>query len=156
MKNIEIQARPTMYKGIRMRSRLEADYAASLDREGVEWEYEPVVFAGPDGQWLPDFGLNGESHAYIEVKPASQLDILDGEVYGDRLERIDGILRRMSVAWLTDPQAMLILDFWQYGDQQPVAHICGRPGVWTCGGRFPFAVLWPGMGQWVRGAAVSV
>lgn len=28
-----IKARPTIYKGIQMRSRLEADYAAALDRD---------------------------------------------------------------------------------------------------------------------------
>ena len=63
-----IQARPTLYKGIRMRSRLEADYASSLDRRGIDWQYEPTCFGGPDGQWLPDF-KTGTGH-YVEVKRA--------------------------------------------------------------------------------------
>ena len=63
-----IQARPTLYNGIQMRSRLEADYASCLDRGGIDWKYEPTCFAGPDGQWLPDFKT--KPGGYIEVKPA--------------------------------------------------------------------------------------
>ena len=72
----EIKARTTMYKGIKMRSRLEADFAAFLDQSDADWDYEPFCFAGPDGQWLPDFLviLNGH-RIYIEVKPES----LDGD-----------------------------------------------------------------------------
>ena len=58
------QARPTLYKGVRMRSRLEALYAAWLDnyRDAEwpdepfwKWSYEPMAFGSPDGQYLPDF-----------------------------------------------------------------------------------------------------
>lgn len=34
-------ARPTVYKGIKMRSRLEASYAEQLDRDGAHWAYLP-------------------------------------------------------------------------------------------------------------------
>jgi hypothetical protein len=91
----EIKARPTLYKGIRMRSRLEADFAAFLDNTGAEWEYEPTCFAGPGGQWLPDFRVRRDGYnVYFEVKPDS-LEIED--------DVIDPILERMKVAWLTDP-----------------------------------------------------
>ena len=83
------KGRPTVYKGIEMRSRLEADYAAHLDRSGVKWEYEPTCFAGPKGQWLPDFrhhkrirfnkedGLPDEFiPVYTEIKPVSFVDRL--------------------------------------------------------------------------------
>lgn len=107
----EIKARPTLYRGIQMRSRLEADYAASLDRGEVEWEYEPVCFGGPDGQWLPDFRiLRHGSVAYIEVKPRTLPD-----------DQWEAILTRMTVAWLTDPRAYLNLVLWSYGD--PARHI---------------------------------
>lgn len=50
------QARPTLYKGVRMRSRLEALYAAWLDNHQLDkWTYEPMAFGSPDGQYLPDF-----------------------------------------------------------------------------------------------------
>jgi hypothetical protein len=49
--------RATLYKGTRMRSRLEADYAAYLDDMEQSWEYEPICFASGSTQWLPDFGL---------------------------------------------------------------------------------------------------
>lgn len=69
-------ARPTTYRGIPMRSRLEATFAAMLDDEegqGVvaEWSYEPRAFAGHGGQYLPDFLVIAKSGGtvYIEVKP---------------------------------------------------------------------------------------
>lgn len=64
-----LAARPTIYKGIEMRSRLEARWAAAFDAEleeerlgglpGCEWEYEPFCFAGAGGQYLPDFRVRG-------------------------------------------------------------------------------------------------
>lgn len=76
----EIKARPTTYKGIKMRSRLEAGYAAWLDEMGMEWEYEPCAFAGELGQYLPDFYIpslrvswqHEPVPAYIEVKPNAE------------------------------------------------------------------------------------
>lgn len=62
--------RPTVYKGITMRSRLEARFAEHCDKVGLEWEYEPICFADEQGQYLPDFLVDdGEQHAYVEVKP---------------------------------------------------------------------------------------
>jgi RNase P subunit RPR2 len=63
---VTIQARPTIYAGVQMRSRLEAAYAESRDRKGVEWEYEPNAFASVDGQYLPDFKI---ANGYVEIKP---------------------------------------------------------------------------------------
>ncbi|WP_143136945.1 hypothetical protein [Burkholderia ubonensis] len=65
----KIRAIPTVYNGVRFRSRLEAKWAAFFDFVGWKWEYEPRDLAG----WIPDFRLealgapNGE--LLIEVKP---------------------------------------------------------------------------------------
>jgi hypothetical protein len=76
-------ARPTIYNGIQMRSRLEAGFAAWLDRVGIDWAYEPVAFGHPEhGQYLPDFELRdvpvsdrpGETLVYVEVKPLSYVN----------------------------------------------------------------------------------
>jgi hypothetical protein len=40
---------PTVYKGVQMRSRLEARWAAFFDELGWPWEYEPVDLAGSGG-----------------------------------------------------------------------------------------------------------
>jgi hypothetical protein len=70
-----MKARPTTYKGIKMRSRLEAGLAQWLDQWHFDWEYEPECFASPSGQYLPDFLLRdvqiqGEARdLYIECKP---------------------------------------------------------------------------------------
>jgi len=81
------KARPTIYKGIRMRSRLEAAFAQYLDDRDLSWEYEPVAFAGHGMQYLPDFKVrgwqpfsdgiwrrkasewDGDVDWYIEIKP---------------------------------------------------------------------------------------
>lgn len=52
-----LPARPTIYKGIEMRSRLEARFAAWMDRNEWEWAYEPECFATEEGQYLPDFEI---------------------------------------------------------------------------------------------------
>lgn len=146
-----IPARPTTYKGIQMRSRLEADYASALDRDGETWKYEPKCFAGPNGQWLPDFrvGVN----VYIEVKPAS-LAIWDSEAQVDVYTRIDKILTQMTVTWLSEPDALVHLVLWDYGKDQADAPLViqGVPGsrpLWVAytPSLLDLPLLWPGMNQ---------
>lgn len=105
-----LQARPTMYCGIQMRSRLEAEYASWLDNtppvaevELVEWKYEPMCFAGPSGQYLPDFLLvfrhlddGSLQHLYIEIKP----------IVGFPAE-FRSIADRMEIIWDSEPTATL-------------------------------------------------
>ena len=59
----------TEYGGVTFRSRLEARWAAYLDRRGIAWEYEPARFDG----WAPDFRLVMDgAHVYAEVKPVAE------------------------------------------------------------------------------------
>jgi len=72
---MQFTARPTTYRGIQMRSRLEATFAAALDETGLAWTYEPRAYAGRTGQYLPDFEVrlaNGRP-LFIEVKPTVEL-----------------------------------------------------------------------------------
>jgi hypothetical protein len=67
-------ARRTMYRGIPMKSRLEARAAQFLDSvPGVTWAYEPVAYADQTGQYLPDFEAVGllDVPVLIEVKGAA-------------------------------------------------------------------------------------
>jgi hypothetical protein len=95
----DIKARPTTYKGVQMRSRLEAKFAAWLDEWGWQWSYEPQCFAGDGGQYLPDFqtDMGGflPERSYIEVKP----DVADA----------DEALRRMHVVLESEPSASLFV-----------------------------------------------
>jgi hypothetical protein len=60
---------PTRYRGINMRSRHEARWAAFFDELHWTWAYEPIDLAG----YIPDFLLDVEAgHLLVEVKP--QLD----------------------------------------------------------------------------------
>ncbi|MFJ8469584.1 PDDEXK family nuclease [Streptomyces swartbergensis] len=53
-----MDAVPTTYVGTRFRSRLEADWAVTLDGLGILWEYEPELIVLPSGtHYVPDFWL---------------------------------------------------------------------------------------------------
>lgn len=112
-----IPARPTLYKGIQMRSRLEADFAAYLDGRGEQWKYEPDCFASTDGQWLPDFrvddSLDSGAPLYIELKPHGLLD--EWRKAGERYTRINSLMRKMMIARESQPKCHLWLIFWSYG-----------------------------------------
>jgi hypothetical protein len=145
-----IKARPTTYKGVKMRSRLEADYAAWLDSTGLRSKYEPECFASGDGQWLPDFGSSladdGPFTIFTEVKPVGPLtDWITGSV--GWVEHADSVLRQMMVAWASRPDAALDLVFWHYGGPPHLRIYSNRAGE-------PWRVdspgcssLWMGMGQ---------
>lgn len=63
----DIKSKPTIYKGTKYRSRLEARWAAFFDLLGWRHQYEPYDFPG----WTPDFVIYGskERLLFIEVKP---------------------------------------------------------------------------------------
>jgi hypothetical protein len=91
-------ARPTTYKGIKMRSRLEATYAARLDELGEDWTYEPRAYADSSGQYLPDFEVRvaGGYKVFIEVRPTVTKAL---EAMG-----------RMEIIWSSEPLAYLVID----------------------------------------------
>lgn len=114
--------RKTVYKGVEMRSRTEAGFAAYLDRTlapPARWEYEPCAFGDEHGQYLPDFRLTcgTKKPVYVEVKSATWA--------GDPLE----LAERMKVIWSSEPDCYLMLAI--YG--------C-RPRVWD--GGYWMLTLW--------------
>lgn len=63
-----IQSIPTQYRGELFRSRLEADWAATLDHYQITWEYEPDAYEISGGtKYLPDFSLPHQ-RVWLEVK----------------------------------------------------------------------------------------
>lgn len=93
-----MQPRPTIYKGTRMRSRLEARVAAFLDRERIAWAYEPVAFGDERGQYLPDFRVDGMVRVplYVDVKGCTPTD-----------EELALTFDRMSIIWSSEPDVFL-------------------------------------------------
>lgn len=66
-----IAAIPTVYNGIRYRSRLEARWAALFEILKLPAEYEPADL----GQWSPDFLLRSKPKGMLaEVKPISTFE----------------------------------------------------------------------------------
>jgi hypothetical protein len=115
-----MKARPTIYRGVRMRSRLEAKVAAWLDAQRLRWEYEPDCYGDQDGQYLPDFrlsvvyALGRRRRLYVEVKPAQQ-----GPGEGRPVE-VWAELAAMRPIWGSEPDAMLAVcslhddAFWRF------------------------------------------
>lgn len=89
-----IDARPAEYRGVAMRSQLEADFAKHLDNNGLPgWTYEPRIYRGEaDPGYLPDFQIGS---AFFEVKPT--------------LAEVTEAARRMEVIWETNPDAVLVV-----------------------------------------------
>lgn len=62
------KAVPQTYAGVRFRSTLEADWAATLDHAGLTWSYEPEAVQLPSGTlYRPDFWLP-QLECWMEVK----------------------------------------------------------------------------------------
>lgn len=67
---VPMSAIPTLYRGVFMRSRLEARWARYLDGLDIQWQYEPRVFNLGKSGYLPDFFLPYVwGGLYMEVKP---------------------------------------------------------------------------------------
>lgn len=103
-----MKARSTKYKGIQMRSRLEAGYAELLDTSTpkIAWTYEAGCFASDEGQYLPDFRLGGDPvpSLYIEVKPS----------IADEFEA----LKVMHIIRESEPAALLAV--WKHDNSWPI------------------------------------
>lgn len=99
-----LQARPTTYNGIAMRSRLEADIARFLDEEDETWVYEPRAFADRAGTYLPDFEiLNKPRPTFLEVKGTYAL--------------AEEAMERMEIIWASIPDAVLVIMFGNHTHQ---------------------------------------
>ena len=114
-------ARATLYRGTLMRSRLEARVAGFLDRAGLGWDYEPIVFADAAGQWLPDFRVRGllDVPLYIDVKGITPSQ-----------SELDALLVSMAVVWASEPRAAIAVwaDEWlRAGAWFVVRRAPGRP-----------------------------
>lgn len=146
-----IKARPTTYKGVQMRSRLEAGYAMWLDSMQIEWEYEPRAFANERGQYLPDFKVQvldcgrGEFvNGYIEVKPFHPDQPADD--WPENTPKLNALAERMSVVLDSDPSAFLAVTWpglscdFEYGSTP----ILLNAGVLSDGRPYaaPVAILW--------------
>lgn len=137
-----MKPRTTVYKGITMRSRLEAGFAAWLDECSFTWQYEPHAFAGARGQYLPDFRIDGlhwvgvgDVRAYLEVKPAGWWDKGSVEAWTSVLFESDRDALFVVVCPGSRP-ALFTADgplgpgYWVLTDKGPPALGCAAPAPW--------------------------
>lgn len=91
-----VVSRPVAYRGISMRSQLEADFAHFLDGKQVRWDYEPEYFGGPGEGYLPDFRIVRDTGAtYVEVKPT--------------IAEVPRAQKRLELVWERHPDATLLV-----------------------------------------------
>lgn len=91
----EIKSKPTEYKGIQFRSKLEAQVAYFFDQCGVPWQYEPDRLGDGDKEYNPDFYLP-ETDDYVEVKgerPGYEKEILKARSFVS----FDGPIKRLII-----------------------------------------------------------
>ena len=62
-----MEAKPTYYKNILFRSKLEASYAKTLDSLNIKWAYEVNGYRIKNIDYLPDFWLS-EINTFLEAK----------------------------------------------------------------------------------------
>lgn len=115
---VTYKARPTTYRGIEMRSRLEAQYAQLMDEHGDDWEYEPRAFAGRGGQYLPDFVVHSPKYGdiYIEIKPTienAQLVLPRMQVIHESLPNVPLVVRVMGIGSYVRQNSDSRWGFWQ-------------------------------------------
>ena len=104
-----LRAIPTVYRGVHMRSKLEARTAASMDAYGIEWEYESQGYDLGEGVlYLPDFWCP-RIKTFVECKGVMTPDDLRKV---DLLARLaNGLPRRglRPVTWSQDPDEWSLL-----------------------------------------------
>lgn len=91
----EIKSKPTEYKGIQFRSKLEAQVAYFFDQCGITWQYEPDRLGDGDREYNPDFYLP-ETDDYVEVKgerPGYEQEILKARSFVS----FDGPIKRLII-----------------------------------------------------------
>ena len=59
---------PSIYRGVKMRSKSEAKFAEWCDQHELKWAYEPEGFCAGGQSYLPDFYLS-EIRTFVEIKP---------------------------------------------------------------------------------------
>lgn len=105
-----ITARPTIYRGLEFRSRIEATWAAFFDVCGWGWQYEPFDMSG----WVPDFLLHFEKPTLVEVKPtfdqcAESISLLRASFKDPKVELLvlgsgirNGELKGFAIGWISE------------------------------------------------------
>lgn len=100
---------PTLYSGVKFRSRAEARWAMLFDALGIEWQYEAEGFQLSTCWYLPDFWLPRLT-VFAEVKGSAQQWDIQCEIKASDLVKESGrslvICDEVSIAGLI-PKALV-------------------------------------------------
>lgn len=133
---------PTVYAGIRFRSRLEARWAAFFTEIGWTWEYEPFDLEG----YIPDFLIQGDHPLLVEIghcvtqadyeRKTAKINGVADQWEHDVLVLGSGPLPRLAISYddRAHPAGWLG-EFYRAGDQgeaEPAGFAWG-PAIWAQG-----------------------
>lgn len=119
-----LRARPTLWNGVMLRSRLEAGFAQWADSLGLGPEYEPLAFAGISGQYLPDFLLRG-----VTVEGVADRPFMDATLWVEIKPVMPSMdeFARVEIIHESDPSAILAV---AYKDPEPNLWVKRGPKPW--------------------------
>lgn len=98
-----VTAIPTLYRGIQLRSRMEAQCALLFDLLEWEWQYEPQGYMLPSGKsYMPDFYLPGQSaivecRGYTSERSDELLHEFGNEIEGGAITAIPAVRRYIVI-----------------------------------------------------------
>ncbi len=94
----KVSAIPTVYHGVRFRSRLEARWASFFDSQKWDWSYEPLDLKGYIPDFLVDFDCHDMHNTLVEVKPLISLN--HGLQFCRKIERVwEGSAALVGTRW---------------------------------------------------------
>ncbi len=122
---------PTIYRGIKYRSRLEAKVACFLDLNKIVYDYEPIDMAG---HYIPDFVVDLHEPVLLECKPAVTF------------AEFRQACRRITRSGWTGPALVigprLLVDAEDRSDLTLVGSTHAELGGWTRIGRLKWPKVW--------------
>ncbi len=155
---------PTLYRGVRFRSRTEARWASFFDELGWKWLYEPSDLAG----YIPDFALLFEVPLLVEVKAALTVEELaahqrkvedsgwDGEALILGLAPWDMDSAQPLIGWFGERERIGEHLEWSWGDARLFECLsCGCPSVLAACGSWHCRACGDGTGNEHVGAVLS-
>jgi len=104
---VHIEPKPTVYRGVKFRSRLEARWAVYFEFNPVIdfWKYEPKTLRLPERGWdyCPDFVIQYGSgfQSYVEVKPEIPTDSYL-EILSEFIPKLSGCVGHSLFLFLGD------------------------------------------------------
>jgi len=127
---------PTIYNGVKLKSRMESQCALLFDRLGWEWMYELRSYMLPNGlQYMPDFTIPGhgvfECRGYDSEKGRTQVSEFGALISHEENECLVPELGQYhGVFWVWGPNVPICYRYCCYQSQGCLLSFCRKCETW--------------------------